>query len=121
MCGLMQCNKQSDEAANAIQIEEPWRSACACDGCIAAAARKLGATQEEIAEALSVRISVNAGPALVYSPERLTHSISMRQLDIIYSGAVRHRSNLSGEARPSVTQTELKMETVYDTPPRRNA
>ena len=41
-----------------------------CDGCIAvhtAEARKAGATQEEIAEALGVAISVNAGAALVYS------------------------------------------------------
>jgi hypothetical protein len=42
------------------------------------------ATKEEIAEALSVGISVNAG--CVYSPEHFTHSISIRQLDIIYSG-----------------------------------
>ena len=41
-----------------------------CDGCIAvhsAEAKKLGATKEEIAEALGVGISVNAGAALVYS------------------------------------------------------
>jgi len=41
-----------------------------CDGCITvhtAAAKKLGATKEEIAEALGVGISVNAGAALVYS------------------------------------------------------
>lgn len=41
-----------------------------CDGCIAvhsAAAKKLGATKEEVAEALSVGISVNAGAALVYA------------------------------------------------------
>ena len=41
-----------------------------CDGCIAvhtAAAHKHGATREEIAEALGVAISVNAGAALVYS------------------------------------------------------
>lgn len=41
-----------------------------CDGCIAvhtAAAIKYGATREEVAEALSVAISVNAGAALVYS------------------------------------------------------
>ena len=45
-----------------------------CDGCIAvhtAAARKLGATKEEIAEALGVGISVNAGAALVYSTRTL--------------------------------------------------
>jgi AhpD family alkylhydroperoxidase len=41
-----------------------------CDGCITvhtAAAIKHGATKEEIAEALGVAISVNAGAALVYS------------------------------------------------------
>jgi len=41
-----------------------------CDGCIAihtAEAHKANATREEIAEALGVAISVNAGAALVYS------------------------------------------------------
>jgi AhpD family alkylhydroperoxidase len=41
-----------------------------CDGCFSvhtAAAKKLGASEEEIAEALGVGISVNAGAALVYS------------------------------------------------------
>lgn len=41
-----------------------------CDGCItihAQAALKNGATREEIADALSVAISMNAGSALVYS------------------------------------------------------
>ena len=45
-----------------------------CDGCIAvhtAAAKKLGATKEEFAEALGVGISVNAGAALVYSTRTL--------------------------------------------------
>ena len=45
-----------------------------CDGCISvhtAAARKLGASKEEIAEALGVGISVNAGAALVYSTRTL--------------------------------------------------
>jgi AhpD family alkylhydroperoxidase len=45
-----------------------------CDGCIAvhsAAASKLGATREEVAEALGVGISVNAGAALVYSSRTL--------------------------------------------------
>ena len=45
-----------------------------CDGCIAvhlAAAVKPGATREEIAEALGVGISVNAGAALVYSARTL--------------------------------------------------
>ena len=41
-----------------------------CDGCIgvhAAEALKQGASREEIAEALSVAIALNAGAALVYS------------------------------------------------------
>jgi len=41
-----------------------------CDGCIAVhteAAMKHGATEDEIAEALGVAISVNAGATLVYS------------------------------------------------------
>jgi len=45
-----------------------------CDGCIAihtAEARKLGASKEEIAEALGVAIGVNAGAALVYSTRTL--------------------------------------------------
>jgi AhpD family alkylhydroperoxidase len=45
-----------------------------CDGCIAThveAAKKQGATREEIAEALGVAIAVNAGAALVYSTRTL--------------------------------------------------
>jgi len=45
-----------------------------CDGCITehtAAAKKLGATKEEVAEALGVGISVNAGAAIVYSARSL--------------------------------------------------
>ena len=41
-----------------------------CDGCIAVhtdAAIRAGATKEEIAEALGVAITVNAGAALVFS------------------------------------------------------
>ena len=41
-----------------------------CDGCITVhteSARKLGASPEEIAEALGVAVSVNAGAAIVYS------------------------------------------------------
>ena len=41
-----------------------------CDGCITvhtAEALKQGATKEEIAEALGVGVSINAGAALVYS------------------------------------------------------
>uniref|UniRef100_B0SVP7 Alkylhydroperoxidase like protein, AhpD family n=1 Tax=Caulobacter sp. (strain K31) TaxID=366602 RepID=B0SVP7_CAUSK len=45
-----------------------------CDGCITVhveAAHRLGATREEIAEALGVAISINAGAALVYSTRTL--------------------------------------------------
>ena len=45
-----------------------------CDGCIAfhiAAARELGAGKDEIAEALGVAVSINAGAALVYSMRTL--------------------------------------------------
>lgn len=41
-----------------------------CDGCIAVhtdAARKAGASKEELVEALTVAIALNAGAALVYS------------------------------------------------------
>lgn len=41
-----------------------------CDGCIAyhtAAARKAGATKEELVEALGVAIALNEGAALIYS------------------------------------------------------
>lgn len=45
-----------------------------CDGCIVVhtdAAIKAGATREEIAEALGVAISINAGAALVYTARTL--------------------------------------------------
>jgi AhpD family alkylhydroperoxidase len=45
-----------------------------CDGCIAthtAEALKAGATHEELAEALGVAVSVNAGAALVYATRTL--------------------------------------------------
>jgi AhpD family alkylhydroperoxidase len=45
-----------------------------CDGCITmhtAAARQRGATREEIAEALGVAVSVNAGASVVYSVRTL--------------------------------------------------
>jgi len=45
-----------------------------CDGCITVHtenARKLGATPEEIAEALGVAVSINAGAAIVYSTRAL--------------------------------------------------
>ncbi|HET8900617.1 MAG TPA: carboxymuconolactone decarboxylase family protein [Holophagaceae bacterium] len=45
-----------------------------CDGCITVhtdAAVKLGATKEEIMEALAVAISINAGAAMIYSARTL--------------------------------------------------
>jgi AhpD family alkylhydroperoxidase len=45
-----------------------------CDGCIAIhaeAARKLGVTREELAEALGVAVSINARAAVVYSTRTL--------------------------------------------------
>jgi AhpD family alkylhydroperoxidase len=45
-----------------------------CDGCItvhSAQARKHGASKEEIAEALGVAVSVNAGAAIVYTARTL--------------------------------------------------
>ena len=45
-----------------------------CDGCIAVhidAAVKAGATREEITDALSVAVAINAGAALVYSARAL--------------------------------------------------
>ena len=45
-----------------------------CDGCIGTHAdnvRKLGASWEEVAEALGVAISINAGAAVVYSTRAL--------------------------------------------------
>lgn len=45
-----------------------------CDGCIAAhvdAAIKLGATREEIAEALGVAVAISAGAAVVYATRTL--------------------------------------------------
>lgn len=45
-----------------------------CDGCITVHAKKaleVGATREEIAEALSVAIAMNAGAAVVYSARAL--------------------------------------------------
>ena len=52
-----------------------------CDGCIAvhsAAAVKAGATREEIAEALGVAVTVNAGAALVYSSRALDAVASLQ-------------------------------------------
>jgi AhpD family alkylhydroperoxidase len=45
-----------------------------CDGCITVhtdAARKLGATEAELAEALGVATSLNAGAAVVYATRAL--------------------------------------------------
>lgn len=46
-----------------------------CEGCLAAhaaAARKAGATKEEVAEALGTAIALNAGAAYVYSTKALS-------------------------------------------------
>lgn len=45
-----------------------------CDGCITShvdAAIKLGATREEVGEALGVAVAINAGAAIVYSTRTL--------------------------------------------------
>jgi alkylhydroperoxidase/carboxymuconolactone decarboxylase family protein YurZ len=55
-----------------------------CDGCITVhtvAARKLGATQEQFAEAPSIGIGVNAGAALVYSARTLKAFNEWRQTE----------------------------------------
>jgi AhpD family alkylhydroperoxidase len=68
----------SDAGAKTARLDAKTRELIAlavgvtrqCDGCITThihAARKQGATAEEIAEALGVAIAVNAGAALVYS------------------------------------------------------
>lgn len=46
-----------------------------CDGCIAAHARgaaRYNATEEEVAEAMGVAISLNGGPATVWGPRALS-------------------------------------------------
>ena len=68
----------SDAGAKTARLDAKTRELIAlavgvtrqCDGCITThvhAARRRGATAEEIAEALGVAIAVNAGAALVYS------------------------------------------------------
>jgi AhpD family alkylhydroperoxidase len=55
-----------------------------CDGCITthtSGAIKHGATREEIAEALGVAISVNAGAALVYSA-RVMDAYAQKTADV---------------------------------------
>ena len=55
-----------------------------CDGCIAvhtANARELGATTDEIAEALGVAVSVNAGAAIVYSTRALDAFAAAGEVD----------------------------------------
>ena len=45
-----------------------------CDGCITShvdAAIKLGATRDEVAEALGVAVAINAGAAIIYSTRTL--------------------------------------------------
>jgi AhpD family alkylhydroperoxidase len=68
----------SDAGAKAGKLDAKTRQLIAlavavtreCDGCIVVhtdAAKRHGATREEIAEALGVAVAVNAGAALVYS------------------------------------------------------
>ena len=68
----------SNAAPNPRTLDEKTRQLIAlavavttrCDGCIAfhtEAARKAGATKEELVEALGVAIALNEGAALVYS------------------------------------------------------
>lgn len=65
------------------RADRPGRRRLAkCDGCItvhAEAARKLGATKEEIAEALGVAIAIGAGAALVYSTRALDAFTAARE------------------------------------------
>jgi len=52
-----------------------------CDGCITThveAARKHGATAEEVAETLGVAIAINAGAALVYSARAMDSFLGQR-------------------------------------------
>jgi len=79
MKGLQQMDKGSSEHQHldsktheliALAVAVTTR----CDGCLAVhveAAVKHGATREEIAEALSVAISLNAGAALTYTARAL--------------------------------------------------
>lgn len=69
---------QNGNGALDARTRELIALACAvtlrCDGCITVhseAARKLGATSEEVAEALGVAVALNAGAALVYSTRTL--------------------------------------------------
>jgi AhpD family alkylhydroperoxidase len=60
-----------------------------CDGCITIhtdAARKLGATKEEVAEALGVAVSVNAGAAIVYSTRTLDAYAASAKPDLPLKG-----------------------------------
>lgn len=53
-----------------------------CDGCIAVhigAAVKLGASREEIAEALGVAVSINAGAAIIYSARAMDSLAALGQ------------------------------------------
>lgn len=48
---------------------------CRCDGCLAyhvAAARRFGATREEVAEALAVAVYMGGGPSMIYGAEALS-------------------------------------------------
>lgn len=48
---------------------------CRCDGCLAyhvAAARRFGATRNEVAEALAVAVYMGGGPSMIYGAEALS-------------------------------------------------
>lgn len=79
MKGIMQMEKGATEHGH---LDEKTRELISlavavttrCDGCLAVhvdAAARQGATREEIAEALSVAISLNAGAALTYTARAL--------------------------------------------------
>lgn len=70
--GLLGQSEESDvlDAKTRELISLAVATTTRCDGCITAhttAAIQAGATREEIAEALSVAIDLNAGPAMVYA------------------------------------------------------
>ena len=73
---LSQAGDKTDllDAKNRELIALAVAVALRCDGCItvhSAQAVKLGATKEEIAEALGVAVAISAGAAVVYSARTL--------------------------------------------------
>ena len=79
---MLQAYGALDQAAAAEALDAKTRELIAmavavttrCDGCItvhAEAARKVGATEQELAEALGVAVAMNAGAAMVYSARAL--------------------------------------------------